>query len=269
MSLIKKIKSQYEMWKVTKYTRRRSAMTPDFEQKDPDFYKQNYVNGVYLNYASPEQPIPKRNSSNASFETMCQTTILIVSMVDIALDFADDYLFDDLYARFYPRVQTNYTFNANNVMPRENSYRQILSLFILTNFFAYFFYFFFSTLSYFAVFDKELMKHPKFLKNQIAKEIRLSAMGFPVTSLATVPWFFGKFLTSGSFINGAAHHALHHLYFNYNYGQYFTIWDKFGGSYRKPSDEQLDDKKRKDQNIWKKQSTEVDSFDENGKEKKS
>ncbi|CAG8521001.1 6056_t:CDS:2 [Funneliformis mosseae] len=46
-------------------------MTPDFEQKDPDFYKQNYVNGVYLNYASPEQPIPKRNSSNASFETMC------------------------------------------------------------------------------------------------------------------------------------------------------------------------------------------------------
>ncbi|CAG8521021.1 6057_t:CDS:2 [Funneliformis mosseae] len=242
-------------------------------------------------------------------------------MVDIALDFADDYLFDDLYARFYPRVQTNYTFNANNVMPRENSYRQILSLFILTNFFAYFFYFFFSTLSYFAVFDKELMKHPKFLKNQIAKEIRLSAIGFPVTSLATVPWFFvptpyashafhpldgyvqsvpyhlfvylfplhkyiyvglftfvnlwtimihdGKFLTSGSFINGAAHHALHHLYFNYNYGQYFTIWDKFGGSYRKPSDEQLDDKKRKDQNIWKKQSTEVDSFDENGKEKKS
>jgi len=48
MSFIKKIKSQYEMWKITKYTRRRSAMSPDFEQKDSEYYRQNYVNGVYL-----------------------------------------------------------------------------------------------------------------------------------------------------------------------------------------------------------------------------
>ncbi|GBB90928.1 hypothetical protein RclHR1_01800013 [Rhizophagus clarus] len=70
MSIIKKIKSQYEMWKVTKYTKRRSTMTPEFEQKDPDFYKQNYVNGVYLNYASPDSPTSsKRDSSksNASY----------------------------------------------------------------------------------------------------------------------------------------------------------------------------------------------------------
>uniref|UniRef100_A0A672I832 Sterol-C5-desaturase n=1 Tax=Salarias fasciatus TaxID=181472 RepID=A0A672I832_SALFA len=36
-------------------------------------------------------------------------------------------------------------------------------------------------------------------------------------------------------INGAAHHIDHHLYFNYNYGQYFTLWDRLGGSYRHPS----------------------------------
>ncbi|XP_051237029.1 lathosterol oxidase-like isoform X3 [Dicentrarchus labrax] len=36
-------------------------------------------------------------------------------------------------------------------------------------------------------------------------------------------------------INGAAHHVDHHLYFNYNYGQYFTLWDRLGGSYRYPS----------------------------------
>jgi len=36
-------------------------------------------------------------------------------------------------------------------------------------------------------------------------------------------------------INGAAHHTDHHLYFNYNYGQYFTIWDRIGGSYMYPS----------------------------------
>lgn len=30
---------------------------------------------------------------------------------------------------------------------------------------------------------------------------------------------------------------MHHLYFNYNYGQYTTLWDRLGGSYRKPNEE--------------------------------
>ena len=37
------------------------------------------------------------------------------------------------------------------------------------------------------------------------------------------------------FINGAAHHTDHHLFFNYNYGLYFTLWDRIGGSFRNPS----------------------------------
>lgn len=36
-------------------------------------------------------------------------------------------------------------------------------------------------------------------------------------------------------INGSAHHTDHHLFFDYNYGQYFTLWDHLGGSYRHPS----------------------------------
>ncbi|XP_038610032.1 lathosterol oxidase isoform X1 [Tachyglossus aculeatus] len=36
-------------------------------------------------------------------------------------------------------------------------------------------------------------------------------------------------------INGSAHHTDHHLYFDYNYGQYFTLWDRIGGSFRSPS----------------------------------
>ncbi|XP_019402602.1 PREDICTED: lathosterol oxidase [Crocodylus porosus] len=36
-------------------------------------------------------------------------------------------------------------------------------------------------------------------------------------------------------INGSAHHTDHHIYFDYNYGQYFTFWDKIGGSYKSPS----------------------------------
>lgn len=36
-------------------------------------------------------------------------------------------------------------------------------------------------------------------------------------------------------VNGSAHHTDHHLFFNYNYGQYFTLWDRIGGSFRNPS----------------------------------
>ena len=38
-------------------------------------------------------------------------------------------------------------------------------------------------------------------------------------------------------INGPAHHTLHHMYFVYNYGQYFTWADRVGGSYRHPKTE--------------------------------
>ncbi|XP_067675337.1 lathosterol oxidase-like [Haliotis asinina] len=37
------------------------------------------------------------------------------------------------------------------------------------------------------------------------------------------------------FINGSAHHMDHHLFYLYNYGQFFTLWDKIGGSFRSPS----------------------------------
>lgn len=37
------------------------------------------------------------------------------------------------------------------------------------------------------------------------------------------------------FINGSAHHTDHHLFYNYNYGQFFTLWDRLGGSFRNPS----------------------------------
>ena len=37
------------------------------------------------------------------------------------------------------------------------------------------------------------------------------------------------------FVNGSAHHTDHHLFYNYNYGQFFTLWDRIGGSFRWPS----------------------------------
>ncbi|KAI9262711.1 hypothetical protein BY458DRAFT_557167 [Sporodiniella umbellata] len=48
MGLIDKIKSNVEVWKVGKYTKRRSAQAQDFVPKDKDFYLQNYKDGEYF-----------------------------------------------------------------------------------------------------------------------------------------------------------------------------------------------------------------------------
>lgn len=37
------------------------------------------------------------------------------------------------------------------------------------------------------------------------------------------------------FINGSAHHTDHHVLYKYNYGQFFTLWDRIGGSFRYPA----------------------------------
>jgi lathosterol oxidase len=34
------------------------------------------------------------------------------------------------------------------------------------------------------------------------------------------------------FINTTDHHTIHHVDFKYNYGQYLTLWDKWGGSHK-------------------------------------
>ncbi|XP_064617943.1 lathosterol oxidase-like [Liolophura sinensis] len=51
-------------------------------------------------------------------------------------------------------------------------------------------------------------------------------------------------------INGSAHHTDHHTQYNYNYGMYFTFWDRIGGSFRIPSSftgcGPLDDVKKKE-----------------------
>jgi lathosterol oxidase len=53
---------------------------------------------------------------------------------------------------------------------------------------------------------------------------------------------------------------MHHLYFNYNYGQYTTLWDRLGGSYRKPNDELFQKELKMCQSEWKKQAEAVDKM---------
>jgi len=50
----------------------------------------------------------------------------------------------------------------------------------------------------------------------------------------TVSIHDGKGFYMGKIINGSDHHTIHHSDFFYNYGQYFTFWDRICGTHREP-----------------------------------
>lgn len=51
---------------------------------------------------------------------------------------------------------------------------------------------------------------------------------------------------------------MHHLYFNYNYGQFTTLWDRLGGSYRKPNEELFRREEKMSESEWKRQTKEME-----------
>lgn len=76
--------------------------------------------------------------------------------------------------------------------PRDYMPRQILSLLTLTFVGIHIMYFLFAGLSYQYIFDHEMMKHPRFLKNQVKLEIKMSLQAFPGMILLTLPWFLAE-----------------------------------------------------------------------------
>ena len=71
----------------------------------------------------------------------------------------------------------------------------------------------------------------------------------------------GEFISHSSIINTSAHHFVHHVYFNYNYGQYFTFWDRLGNSHRQPNDEQYDKTLRDDQKVMARQAHDAEEIE--------
>ncbi|KAK5654146.1 hypothetical protein OQA88_7577 [Cercophora sp. LCS_1] len=63
----------------------------------------------------------------------------------------------------------------------------------------------------------------------------------------------GEYYANNAVINGAACHSVHHFAFNYNYGQFTTLWDRLGGSYRKPDAELFEKEKKMSKKTWEKQ----------------
>ncbi|KAL2850857.1 hypothetical protein BJX68DRAFT_255035 [Aspergillus pseudodeflectus] len=60
---------------------------------------------------------------------------------------------------------------------------------------------------------------------------------FVFVTLWTVLIHDAEYLSQSVVVNGAACHTMHHLYFNYNYGQFLTFWDRVGGTYRLPKED--------------------------------
>lgn len=69
----------------------------------------------------------------------------------------------------------------------------------------------------------------------------------------------GEYVAKSPIINGAACHTMHHLYFNYNYGQFTTLWDRLGGSYRQPNDELFQRESKMSNAEWDRQCQEIKS----------
>ncbi|KAL8943959.1 MAG: hypothetical protein Q9216_000772 [Gyalolechia sp. 2 TL-2023] len=256
--------------------------------------------------------------------------------------------------------------------PRDNVWRQTLSLYLITWLFGLVVYFICATLSYYFIFDHATFTHPKYLRNQVALEIKQASAALPIISVLTVPFFVGEvrgyaklydaptdapfwlynvfqfpffvcftdffiywihrglhhprvyktlhkphhkwimptpyashafhpldgfaqsvpyhiypfifplnkvayiilfafiniwtvfihdgeYVANSSIINGAACHTMHHLYFNYNYGQFTTLWDRFGGSYRKPNEELFRRESKMSKQEWERQCTEMET----------
>ncbi|KAH7000083.1 hypothetical protein EDB80DRAFT_866132 [Ilyonectria destructans] len=97
---------------------------------------------------------------------------------------------------------------------------------------------------------------------------------FPLQKMAYVALFIfvnlwavmihdGEYMTNNPFINGAACHSLHHSRFEVNYGQFFTAFDRMGGTYRMPEAWMFKREENMSQKRW---NSEAKKFDELVKE---
>ena len=92
----------------------------------------------------------------------------------MVLDFCDEHGLDRVYPEW---------------MPRDDPMRQLASLLVIVTTGAFVLYLATATFSYYFIFDHRLMKHKRFLKNQVRLEIECALSNLPLMSLITCPLF--------------------------------------------------------------------------------
>lgn len=111
--------------------------------------------------------------------------------MDTVLHYADQFLFDSLYAKIWPSYTKIIAGHVVSAWPRDDFWRVNLSIYIITVVFGLLLYLVTSTLSYYYVFDHDYMKHPKFLKNQVRLEIECALSAIPWMTCTSL-FFFNK-----------------------------------------------------------------------------
>lgn len=149
--------------------------------------------------------------------------------MDLVLRVADEYILDSVWARLVPLNEplTDYpsqsilTANASAIVlqpqsawPRESVPRQLLSLTVVTLIGIHSIYFTFAALSFQFIFNHELMRHPRFFKNQIRLEISSSLKSFPGQTLLMLPWFQAEVMGYSRLYNDVSEYGW--LYFAFS-----------------------------------------------------
>ena len=143
--------------------------------------------------------------------------------MDLVLRICDDYLFDSVWAMLIPlpvfnRQQLPFLFQAGaansrvSAWPRDYLPRQILSLSVITLIGIHVLYFLFAWISYTFIFNHEMMKHPRFLKNQVKLEIQSSLRAFPGMTLLTLPWFQAEVMGYSKMYDGLGKYGYFYLF---------------------------------------------------------
>lgn len=123
--------------------------------------------------------------------------------MDVALELLDPLILDKVYAGVLPHSSVSLSNSSyshisaahtapTSQWPRDNIYRQIISILFITQFGATSLYLIFSALSYYFIFDRRLEYHPRFLQNQIRQEIKSSLSAIPTINILTLPVFLAE-----------------------------------------------------------------------------
>lgn len=85
---------------------------------------------------------------------------------------------------------------------------------------------------------------------------------FTFVNFWTVMIHDGQYMSNDPVVNGTACHTVHHLYFNYNYGQFTTLWDRLGRSYRRPDDSLFvkEADKKAEEKEWEEQTRKMEAI---------
>jgi lathosterol oxidase len=131
--------------------------------------------------ASSTSPVAKyvKSVTNATFSSMREGSTDLPQV-------AHQWVYEP--STHYLNIQP-YHWAYESSLPRDNIYRQFLTLFTITWVFGNILYFVCSGLSYWLVFDKSTFKHPKFLKDQVKMEISQALSGMFGMAFLTAPCF--------------------------------------------------------------------------------